>query len=384
MRIEKTVFISYRRTSQYSALSVFQHVRAAGYDVFFDYQSLDSGSFERVIVGEIKARAHFLVILQPDTLLRCSEPGDWVRREIELAIDTGRNIIPLVFDGFTWGGARPYLTGKLAQLGDYNNLSVPIAFFDEAMGRLTSRYLNKSLDLVLHPVAPAQRVKAQRQITAAAAASPVTEKQLTAAEHFSSGCDRYEKRDYDGAIADYNEAIRLDPNYAAYNNRGLARYDKKDYDGAIADYYEAIRLNPNYAAAYNNRGLARYDKGDYDSAIADSSEAIRLDSNYALAYNNRGIARRNKQDYDGAIADSSEAIRLNPNYAHAYNNRGIARRNKQDYDGAIADFSEAIRLNPNYARAYNNRGMAKRAKGDTRDAEADFIKARQLDPSLFK
>ena len=45
-RIEKTVFISYRRTNFYTALAVYQDLTAYGYDVFFDYQSIDSGNFE--------------------------------------------------------------------------------------------------------------------------------------------------------------------------------------------------------------------------------------------------------------------------------------------------------------------------------------------------
>ena len=46
-------------------------------------------------------------------------------------------------------------------------------------------------------------------------------------------------------MADYGEAIRIDPQYAiAYYNRGISWYDKKDYDKAIADYTDAIRSNP--------------------------------------------------------------------------------------------------------------------------------------------
>ena len=69
------------------------------------------------------------------------------------------------------------------------------------------------------------------------------------------------KKDYDKAIADYDEAIELDPKDAvAYNNRGVAWYAKNEYDKAIADFNEAIRLDPEDAVAYINRGNAWYAK----------------------------------------------------------------------------------------------------------------------------
>jgi len=108
---------------------------------------------------------------------------------------------------------------------------------------------------------------------------------------------------------------------AAYNNRGNAYYAKKDYDHAIADYTEAIRLDPKYALAHINRGNAYKVKGDYDRAIEDYSEAIRLDPEDALAYFKRGNAYEAKKDYGSAIADFTEAIQLNPSDASAFNSR---------------------------------------------------------------
>src|SRR5882724_10035228 len=66
--------------------------------------------------------------------------------------------------------------------------------------------------------------------------------------------------------------------------RGLEASRGPDHDLAIADYNEAIRLDPKNAAAYNNRGFAYGQKGDYDKALADFSEAIRLKPDYAVAY----------------------------------------------------------------------------------------------------
>ncbi|MBN1966081.1 MAG: toll/interleukin-1 receptor domain-containing protein, partial [Anaerolineae bacterium] len=61
---QKTVFISYRRNvSSFIARAIFMDLRAHGYDVFMDVESIDAGEFDRIILGQIAARAHFLVIL---------------------------------------------------------------------------------------------------------------------------------------------------------------------------------------------------------------------------------------------------------------------------------------------------------------------------------
>jgi len=153
-RIEKTVFISYRRKDISWALAVYQYLTSQKYDVFFDYTHIPSGDFEQIIVSNIKARAHFVLILTPTALDRCSEPGDWLRREIETAMDEKRNIVPLFFDGFNFGSASvaEKLTGKLADVKRYNGLDVPSGYFPEAMERLNTRYLNVPLSAVLHPV----------------------------------------------------------------------------------------------------------------------------------------------------------------------------------------------------------------------------------------
>ena len=69
-RIEKTVFISYRRTNVPWALAISQYLTHNGYDVFVDYTGVASGDFESVILENIRARAHFLVLLTPSALER--------------------------------------------------------------------------------------------------------------------------------------------------------------------------------------------------------------------------------------------------------------------------------------------------------------------------
>jgi formylglycine-generating enzyme required for sulfatase activity len=168
-RIEKTVFISYRRTDVYTALAVYENLKNQGYDVFFDYRSISSGDFEQIITSNIRARAHFILILTPTALDRCNEPGDWLRREIEFAIDQKRNIIPLFFRGFRFGepALSEKLTGKLQNLSRYNGLNVHEDYFEEAMHRLRTQYLNIPLNTVIHPVSTeVSKVVREEQIAA--------------------------------------------------------------------------------------------------------------------------------------------------------------------------------------------------------------------------
>ena len=220
--------------------------------------------------------------------------------------------------------------------------------------------------------------------TARTARYAVTEnsKPQTAGTFLDRGLLFLNRKDWDLAIEDFTEAIRLDPNNAmVYICRGVAYGDKGDYDRAIADHSQAIRLDPNYASAYNNRGNAYYNKGDYDRAIADCNQAIKLDPNYALAYFNRGVAYGNKGDYDRAMADYNQSIKLDPNNTYAYNNRGVVYKDKGDYDRAIADFTQAITLDPNYAMCYANRGEAYRMKSQYDAAIKDFDAVIRLNSS---
>ena len=96
----------------------------------------------------------------------------------------------------------------------------------------------------------------------------------------------------------------------AYFNRGNARNELGDKEGAIADYTQAIQLNPDDAGAYYDRGIARNDLGDKEGASADYTQAIQLNPGYADAYNNRGIARKALGDKQAAIADYQQAANL--------------------------------------------------------------------------
>jgi tetratricopeptide (TPR) repeat protein len=164
---------------------------------------------------------------------------------------------------------------------------------------------------------------------------------------------------------------QADPAVQHYD-RGVNLAKAGQYEQAIAEFDKAIELDPNYTAAYANRGNVYSQIGQHDKAIADCNKAIELDPDDAEVYGNRAAVYSHMGEHDKAIADYNKAIELDPNYAQAYYNRGIAYSSLGEYDKAIADYTKAIELNPNYAKAYYNRGLAYKAQGREAEAMADF------------
>jgi len=191
------------------------------------------------------------------------------------------------------------------------------------------------------------------------------------------------------AVADYDEAVRLDPLYAdGYNNRGNAYNMLKEYDRAIADYNRVLEIRPAHAEAHYNRGNSYIYKGDYQQAMADYAAAIQINPNYAEAYNNLGNALSDTGSPEKSIAFYDAALRINPGFAEAYANRGNALTRMGALGRAIADYTNAIRCNPRYAAAYLGRANAQAAAGKYREALRDIAAAQQLgsavDPAVIE
>jgi hypothetical protein len=142
------------------------------------------------------------------------------------------------------------------------------------------------------------------------------------------------------------------PDKAAYD-RGRAAYTQKNYDMAITEFTEAIRLNPNYELAYYFRAETYVYKEDYDKALADFTQAIRLSPNDTDNYNERGYVYIIRNEYDRAIADFNQTLKIDPNNTDAKEGLELVQQRKQNASPAAAPVQPAAppataNVNPNF------------------------------------
>jgi tetratricopeptide (TPR) repeat protein len=290
--------------------------------------------------------------------------------------------------GYNRGISVRWVVSSLAQQGVLlggSRLSSPIRTANGAMATTADEFFIAGFNKFVDPGNDFQagRKEAVKQFDRAVALNP---RYIIA--YFLRAYVKDLLNDSQGALADYNQVIALNPKLAeAYNNRGGLKKDKlNDSQGALADFNQAISLDPKFPGAYNNRGSLKARKlNDSQGALADYNQAISLDPKYVVAYNNRGNLKRERlNDVQGALADYNQAIYLDPKFPGAYNNRGSLKAQKlNDAQGALADYNQAISLNPKYVVAYNNRGALKDEKlNDIQGALADYNQAIALEPKM--
>jgi hypothetical protein len=178
VQADKTVFISYRRsTSKHLAGRIFDHLRSHRYDVFLDVNTIDSGAFDTIILNQIAARAHFVVLLTPGALERCANEGDWLRREIEESLRLKRNIVPVIEEGFDFERETAYLPAAWrVAFKRLNGLPLSYFYFEASMQTLRERFLKQPVyGVEIKPTPAAERAEVQERIKKAELAVRVTD-----------------------------------------------------------------------------------------------------------------------------------------------------------------------------------------------------------------
>jgi len=284
-------------------------------------------------------------------------------------------------------GQRPYEGLTVSELRA-QHLGAPLPVLDgnfpSAIQSILDGCLAKSredrfgrLDLLLEALKAIYKTHSGESILDARAG------EFTAVDYFNRGSTFDQLDDEERAIADFDQALRLDPTLGlSYMGRGISYGKLGQNQRAIADFDQALRLDPTLSNAYHNRGISYGKLGQNQRAIADFDQALRLDPTLARAFSGRGQNYSELGQNQRAIADFDQALRLDPTLSNAYYNRGNCYSELDQQARAIADYDQALHLDPALVDAYYNRGHSHSVLGNEKHAIADYDQALRLNPTF--
>jgi tetratricopeptide (TPR) repeat protein len=205
--------------------------------------------------------------------------------------------------------------------------------------------------------------------------------QQASAAALKAGRGKYLKKDYVGALIEYEKALRFSPNNASIHiNKGIEFLKRDDAAAAMLEFQAASSRYPPLVLIYAGSGETRKAAGDYYAAILDLTIAIALRPDLGGPYGLRGECRIAIEDYEAGLEDYNIAIAKGVRIPYAYFQRARAKFVMGDIPGAIADYTLAINLSPKVAAAYYGRSLAYSLLGDREKALADQTKCIELSP----
>lgn len=203
--------------------------------------------------------------------------------------------------------------------------------------------------------------------------------QTTSDAFLASGKKKHKEGDTAGALQDYTQAIKLNPNEEeAFYERGRVYSEQKNHLAAVNDFSKVIAINPKHYRAYYLRGYTRYVTGNYRDAVSDLNFSVELHPNSALALWYRAESKMKLGDVNGACEDWDAAYRLGYFEAAAktkancknvqlsskvtadkYLKSGDMKLDKGDAAGALLEYQKAFELEAESGTILYSIGLAK-------------------------
>ncbi len=344
------------------------------------------------IVEELTVRDVFIIVLSPDAM-----NSIWVRREINVALNENKYIIPVLH--------RPCTIRADLKILQFVSFLAPKPY--EVAFQEVLRALGLPPETpVAHNVSAEQTTGGAmtllRQIEAAFTAqdwpdvirkadylikrlpdsATATVYRLQGLAHLEEGEEQHAQEALETAlvlVSDRQQRLTLLSDYTAL----LARQNQ--WAKVLKRAKEALRLVPNDAGWLATQQQAQNELAKLAPVPSLSREQTQTTDQKPAPtpqkkeqWLEEGLALRHLKRYAEALAANEQALRLDPNYAWAYNNKGLALHDLKRYAEALAAYEQALRLDPNYAYAYYNKGNTLERLGRKREAQRAHERARQL------
>jgi tetratricopeptide (TPR) repeat protein len=362
--MEFDVFISYPHQDKATADAVCAKLEAAGVRCWIAPRDVPPGSdWAASIVAAIdQCRAMVLIFSSS------ANKSKQIHREVQQAFEKEKPVLPFRIENVVPEKSLAYYMG-------------PVHWLDAVTPPIELHFHNlvqSTIGLVRKPGQSERKSATEAVSPGRAVAKPATPEAFQRRGFAFQGRGEWER-----AIQEFNEALRLNPDYAlCYQNRGTSYAMLGDDERAIRDYREAVRLDPGDPYAHAQLGNSYLAVGKYEAGVECLNEALRLNPHIAGFYRARGSLYQAQRKYERASEDYDNALRLNPRDPLTYMHRGHMYLRCKDWDRALNDYDQALSLRPKDAQALYERGMAKRGMGDELGAQADIAAAVALNPDV--
>jgi tetratricopeptide (TPR) repeat protein len=184
---------------------------------------------------------------------------------------------------------------------------------------------------------------------------------------------------YEEAIASYNKALEIKPDYyEAWSNRGLTFFTIERYEEAIASYNKALEIKPDDYETWIDRGWALFSLKRYEEAITSYNKALEIKIDFPMALYYKGFALFSLKRYEEAITSYNKALEIKPDFPEAWNDQGFVLFCLRRYEEAIVCYNKALEIKPAFHLAWYNKACCYALQGNIDLALENFQQAIHL------
>ena len=207
-------------------------------------------------------------------------------------------------------------------------------------------------------------------------------KEAQFSEHYEQGNQHYDAEDYDAALKEYEEMVRLFPDRAdGYMLRGLAKHGKGKTEEALTEYETAFQHHPSEetrATLHHYRGSVREDQGDYDQALEDYDKSLQIQPENDDLREARVKLLLSAGEYERLKRVAGEELRNGRITAEAHCTRGLAYCALGEYGKGLPDLKVAVKEAPTFEH-WSNLADYQYDSGDVQGAAYSVRQALALD-----
>jgi CHAT domain-containing protein/tetratricopeptide (TPR) repeat protein len=201
----------------------------------------------------------------------------------------------------------------------------------------------------------------------------------SADDFYTSGVEKYNQNDFDGAIVDFSDYIELKPENMGFYARAICYLNLNEIERALSDLSRSLRENPTHVESLQARAYIYEQLKRFQDAVTDYDRIIALQPDSAANYINQAKILYKLKQYDDVIVCMNKSLKLKPDDAYSYYVLANTQQKKGNTNGAIANYTKVIQYAPDAPDGYFQRAMLNNKYHGLSAAIDDFKKVIELE-----